>query len=593
MNSKSMTDKLQAIRQEMAAANLDAFLVPREDEYLGEYVPARNERLAWVSGFAGSAGMVIVLKNKAAIFVDGRYTLQARQQVPTDHFEHHHLIEQPPIDWLSQQLAAGSTVGIDSRMHSHAWFEATQGKLHTVGIKLQEVATNPIDKHWADRPAHASHQALLLEDTYTGESSLSKRQRVGKAIKDSGADLALIYQLDSIAWLLNIRGSDVPRVPVIMAFATLDTKGEMTLFTDLDKLPKDFPAHVGKGVTVKPDDLLEQALQEIGSKRFKVLADPGMTNAWSILCCRKAGAQMIIGDDPALLPKACKNNIELNGIRNCHLRDGVAVTRYLAWIDREVSEGRLHDEGQLADKLEAFRMEQAGIHDLSFDTISAAGANGALPHYHYQSGKPALLEQNNLYLVDSGGQYADGTTDITRTVVIGEASEEHKRMFTLVLKGHIALAMAVFPKGTSGVQLDALARQFLWQEGCDYDHGTGHGVGAFLSVHEGPQRITKRGPQQELLPGMVISNEPGYYEEGNYGIRCENLVIVMERADGMLHFETISLAPFDLRLVNNDMMNQAELDWLNSYHRQVRDTLAPLMNEEDRIWLEGSTRQVG
>ena len=592
-DAKSPAEKLQLIRQEMAVANLDAYLVPRADEYLGEYVPPQNERLEWISGFSGSAGLALVLKDRAAIFVDGRYTIQVRQQVPEDCFEYHHLIDEPPVDWLCKQLPEGSRVGVDSRMHTLAWYEATQAKLQAGGISLTEVPGNPIDQHWQGRPEPLRQQALLLAEKYTGEPSTSKRQRIGTAIKGSGAEVALISQLDSIAWLLNIRGADVPRLPVLLAFATINTQGEMTLYADPGKLPNDFPGHVGDGVTVRSADQLADALNELGSAKAKVLADPTMTNAWSQLRCREAGAELIAGDDPVLIPKACKNETELNGIRNCHVRDGVAVSRYLAWIEKEVSDGRLHDEGQLADRLEAFRMELADIHDLSFDTISAAGANGALCHYNHLNGKPALLEKNNLYLVDSGGQYSDGTTDITRTVIIGEASAEHRKMFTLVLKGHIALARAVFPKGTSGVQLDALARQFLWQEGRDYDHGTGHGVGAFLSVHEGPQRITKSGPQQELLPGMVISNEPGYYQEGCFGIRCENLVIVREREDKMLYFETITFAPFDLRLVDGRLLTPDEIDWLNGYHQQVREKIAPSLNESDRAWLEASTRQVG
>jgi Xaa-Pro aminopeptidase len=590
--SNSISDRLALVRADMAEQNLDAYIVPRADEYLGEYVPPQNERLQWISGFTGSAGAVIVLKNSAAIFVDGRYTIQVRQQVPADQFEFLHLVEQPPITWLKNQLEAGARVGFDARMHTFDWYNNARKSLEKKQIELIEVAENPIDGHWHDRPVPELALALLLSEEYTGESSLSKRQRIGAAIGEQGADTALISQLDSIAWLLNIRGADVPRLPVLLSFATLSKDGEMTLYTDLRKLTNDFSTHVGDGVTVKQFEELEAALEALGSSAAKVLADPATANAWCQLRCRDAGAELIAGTDPALVPKAQKNSTELQGMKNCHVRDGSAVSRYLAWIEKEVAAGRLYDEGELSDRLESFRRELPDIHDLSFDTISAAGPNGALCHYNHMNGTPARLEMNNLYLVDSGGQYLDGTTDITRTVVIGEPSDEHRRMFTLVLKGHIALSRAVFPKGTTGIQLDILARQFLWQAGLDYDHGTGHGVGAFLSVHEGPQRIGKSGPQTELLPGMVISNEPGYYKEDCYGIRCENLVVVVERDDSMLGFETITFAPFDTRLVDTSLMDNAEIEWLNNYHAQVRQKLSTELEGEDLNWLEQATSAV-
>lgn len=591
-------ERLELVRQEMSKSNLDALIIPRADEYLGEYVPPQNERLAWISGFTGSAGTIVVLNDRAAIFVDGRYTIQVRQQVPEASFEYHHLINEPPVDWLCETLVDNAKVGVDSRMHTLAWFQATQHILNKKHIELVELVAlgaqseNPIDLHWHDRPESSHRPAMLLGSEYTGATSEHKRQLVSETIREADADIALIAQLDSIAWLLNIRGSDVPRLPVLLAFATLDSSGNMIIYTDPRKLPDDFAKHVGKGVTVQNESELADSLQELGRQGSRVMADPVLANAWCQLRCQDAGATLIAATDPVLIPKAQKNAVELKGIRNCHVRDGSAVSRYLAWIEREVSAGNLYDEAQLADKLETFRRELTDIHDLSFDTISAAGANGALCHYNHMNGMPAMLEMNNLYLVDSGGQYSDGTTDVTRTVIIGEPTDEHCKMFTLVLKGHIALARAVFPQGTSGVQLDILARQFLWQEGLDYDHGTGHGVGAFLSVHEGPQRIGKSGPQQELLAGMVVSNEPGYYQEDCFGIRCENLVIVIEREDGWLAFETITFAPFDTRLVDTSIMSQAEIDWLNGYHSQVHDKLSPLLAGADLEWLERFTKPV-
>ena len=588
----SIEQKLTLLRSDMAAHDLEAYIVPRADEYLGEYVPPQNERLHWVSGFTGSAGAVIVLRDAAAIFVDGRYTIQVRQQVPEDSYEFHHFIEEPPINWLADTLAEGTRVGFDSRMITLSQFEVWLKTLGKKNIELVEITENLIDENWQDRPLPEHGQALLLDESFSGESSRSKRQRIGQTIDRAGAEVALISQLDSIAWLLNIRGADVPRLPVLLAFATLGSKGNMVLYTDPRKLPNEFSQHVGEGVTVRTLDDLQDALTALSESGTNILADPLTANAWCQLRCREAGANLIIGADPVLLPKAQKNEVELDGMRDCHVRDGSAVSRYLAWIEREVAAGKLYDEGQLSDQLESFRRELSNIQDLSFDTISATGANGALCHYNHMNGTPALLEMNNLYLVDSGAQYLDGTTDITRTVVIGEPTDEHKKMFTLVLKGHIALASAVFPKGTSGLQLDVLARQFLWAAGVDYDHGTGHGVGAFLSVHEGPQRIAKAGSQQELLPGMVISNEPGYYQEDCYGIRCENLVVVVERVNGMLAFETITFAPFDKRLIDMSLMTAEEILWLNNYHAEVRRKLGDELDGEDLSWLEQATAAV-
>jgi Xaa-Pro aminopeptidase len=588
--SKTIHERLTQVRAEFAVNNIDAYIVPRADEFLGEYVPLQNERLAWVSGFTGSAGMVVVLKTSAAIFVDGRYTIQVRQQVSADHYEFHHLIEDPPMLWLSENLGAGARVGFDSRMHSYSWYEESRQLLTKQEIELVEISQNPIDKHWQDRPEASQSLALLLSETFTGESSASKRQRIGEDIGRLDADVALLTQLDSIAWLLNIRGADVPRLPVLLSFATLDKDGQVVLYTDPRKLTNDFSSHVGDGVSIRNFEELQSALETMGNESLKVLADPLTANAWSQLRCLESGAELVSGTDPVLIPKSQKNQAELTGMKNCHIRDGAALSRFLHWIESEVEAGKLYDEGELSDKLESFRMALPDIQDLSFDTISAAGANGALCHYNHLNGDPAKLTLNNLYLVDSGGQYLDGTTDVTRTVTIGEPSAEHRKMFTLVLKGHIALATATFPKGTGGMQLDVLARQFLWGEGYDYDHGTGHGVGNFLSVHEGPQSIAKTGSKQALLPGMVLSNEPGYYKENCYGIRCENLMVVVQQDNGMLGFETLTFAPFDLRLVDTGLLTANEIEWLNRYHEDVRQKLSSQLTGADLAWLQVATQ---
>ncbi len=590
--SKLIHERLLHVRAEFAADNVDAYIVPRADEFLGEYVPLQNERLAWISGFTGSAGMVVVLKTSAAIFVDGRYTIQVRQQVSSNQYEFHHLIDEPPMKWLSENLAPGSRVGFDSRMHTYAWYEESSKLLAKQEIALIELSPNPIDKHWQDRPEPSQNLALLLSETFTGESSASKRQRIGEAIGNLDADIALLTQLDSIAWLLNIRGTDVPRLPVLLSFATIDKEGKVMLYTDIRKLPNDFSSHVGDGVTIQNFEGLQSALETMGNNGVKVLADPLTANAWCQLRCLEAGAELVSGIDPVLIPKSQKNQAELNGMKNCHIRDGAALSRFLHWIEREVEADRLYDEAELSDKLESFRMALPDIQDLSFDTISAAGANGALCHYNHLNGDPAKLEVNNLYLVDSGGHYLDGTTDVTRTVTIGEPSAEHRKMFTLVLKGHIALATAIFPVGTGGMQLDVLARQFLWGEGFDYDHGTGHGVGNFLSVHEGPQSIAKAGSKQPLLPGMVLSNEPGYYKEDCYGIRCENLMTVVAKDNGMLGFEMLTFAPFDRRLIDTDIMTASETAWLDSYHNDVWEKLSGELSGADLAWLQLATQTV-
>jgi Xaa-Pro aminopeptidase len=589
---------LAAVREHMAALKLDAFIVPRADEYLGEYIPAHNERMRWISGFTGSAGAVIVLRDRAAIFVDGRYTVQVRQQVSKDFYEILHLVETPHVKWLADQLPAGSRVAYDARMHSLTWQQAAVKTLAKKRIELVELEQNLIDLCWDDRPQPEVHPAILLDERYTGKSSIDKRRDIGAAIAEQGAEAALIFAADSVAWLLNIRGRDIPSLPVVLGYALLYGDGRMVFFTDPDKIPDGFDAHVGAGVEVLPES--EAPGRFAGLSGQAVLADPQTANAWCQLSLERAGAEVIAADDPVLLPKACKNAVEVQGMRDAHVRDGVAETRFLAWLDGEVAAGRLHGEAELADKLYSFRAEQALFQETSFDTISAAAGNAAMCHYHHENSPvPATLQMNSVYLVDSGGQYLDGTTDITRTVAIGDPGEEVRRRATLVLKGHIALDQAVFPKGTTGSQLDTLARQFLWQEGLDYDHGTGHGVGAFLSVHEGPQRIAKVGNTVTLHPGMVLSNEPGYYKDDCYGIRCENLVVVRESEasceDGpaMMEFEALTMAPFDTRLVDASLLSDDEIDWLNDYHSEVRDKVGPHLSAEELKWLENATQPIG
>ena len=586
--------RVNAIREWLIQHNIDALLIPHEDEYLGEYVPAHNERLHWLTGFTGSAGAAVVTKDKAAIFVDGRYTVQVTKQVPADLFEYRHLIEEPALDWILNNLVTNASIAIDPRMHSSAWLDMAQSKL-AGKLDLKTLVSNPIDELWHDRPAPVVSDVRLMPTETVGQSSESKRAEVAKLVTQAGADSAVITALDSICWLLNVRGLDVSRLPVLLSHAILHSDASVEYFLDPARLPADFDAHVGSGVTVYHPEALQSRLEAMNGKQ--VLVDPAISNAWFKLVLQNAGASIVAAADPCLLPKAAKNPVEIAGMKACHIRDGVAMSKFLCWLDAEVAAGHLHDEATLSDRLEAFRKEDPTLKDLSFDTISAAGSNAAMCHYNHENqAVPGKLEMNTLYLVDSGGQYLDGTTDITRTIAIGQPSAEMIKQFTLALKGHIGVARARFPKGTRGYQIDTLARQHLWAEGYDYDHGTGHGVGHFLSVHEGPASISKRQIDVPLLEGMVLSNEPGYYRADAFGIRIENLELVVETPTqgdfSVLSFESLTRCPIDKRNINVDMLTRPELAWLNAYHQKVWDEISPLVEGDVKEWLRQATLPV-
>ena len=593
-----LAERLARVRQQISSLELDALIIPRADEYLGEYLPERNERLRWISGFTGSAGVVIVFPDRAVIFVDGRYTVQVRKQVPEQLFEVLHLVDEPHLPWLAGQLEAGARVGCDARMHPYRWYREADKILGGAGIELVSTDENAVDACWNDRPEPRVEPALLLPQSLTGRSSLDKRRAIGAALAEKGADAALVFAADSVAWLLNIRGKDVPCVPVVLGYGLLFADGRAQFFTDPAKIPEGFDVHVGKGVEVLPESEAGAAFEALSG--CSVLADPDTANARCQLDLLAAGVQLIADNDPVILPKACKNAVEIDGMREAHLRDGVAMVRFLRWFDEEVAAGRLHSEAELSDRLYGFRAESEQFRGPSFETISAAAVNAAMCHYnHLNTNEVTRLARDSTYLVDSGGQYLDGTTDITRTLAVGHPSDEIRRRFTLVLKGHIALDKAKFPAGTTGTQLDVLARQFLWNEGLDYDHGTGHGVGVFLSVHEGPQRIAKQWNAHALRPGMVLSNEPGFYKDGCYGIRCENLVVVREHEaetdDGppMMSFEPLTLAPFDQRLLEPSLLTVEEIAWIDRYHARVCRELSPRLQEQDAMWLRQATRPVG
>ena len=588
--------RLANLRAELKRRGLDGFVVPRADEHQGEYVPRSAQRLAWLTGFSGSAGLAIILAERAAIFIDGRYTLAVRDQVDVAAFVPQQIPEQSPEAWIAENLPTDGRLGFDPWLQTVDGHERFARACERAGGTFEPVESNPLDAVWRDRPASPLAPMLPHPVEFAGETSEARRKRIGEIVRGKGADVALLTQPDAIAWLLNVRGGDVPRTPFALGFALLHSDGHVDLFMDRRKIPARTAIWLGNAVTLGAPDELGSALDMLGKVGKKVMIEPATAPYWAATRLRAAGVTPIRDADPVALPKACKNAVELDGVRAAHRRDGAAMSRFLAWLAREAKSGTLR-EIEVSDRLQALRQETGALRDLSFDTISGAGPNGAIVHYRATEATERVLEPGSLYLVDSGGQYRDGTTDITRTVGIGTPTPEMKDRFTRVLKGHIALGTARFPAGTTGSQLDALARYALWQAGLDYDHGTGHGVGAYLSVHEGPHRISKVANNIALQPGMIVSNEPGYYKTGAYGIRIENLVAVKEaKIDGAdrryLEFETLTLAPIDLNCIDLSLMTEAEKAWLNAYHARVRDVVDPKVDAATRAWLEEATRAI-
>ena len=589
----SYADRLAALREQLKSDRLDGFVVPLTDEHMSEYVGSYAQRLAWLTGFQGSAGSAVVLPEEAAIFVDGRYTLQVRSQVSDREWSYQSVPETSVTDWLKDHAREGARIGYDPWLHTRDWVKRAREALASRCAELVAVGENPIDKVWIDKPEASKARLVVQPDEYAGKSSAEKRTEIAEWLESKEADAAVIAPLDSIAWLFNVRGQDVHRTPVALAYGIIHSDGTADLFVADEKVGPDVRQHLGNGVRLHDRHAFEAALGELGGKTVAV--DPERSVAAIFDALDKAGAKILPLRDPTILPKALKNPVEIAGQKAAQERDGVAVARFLRWIDEEAPGGQV-DELIASDKLEALRRESPELRDLSFDSISGAGPNGAIVHYKSSEKTNRKLETGTLYLIDSGGQYVDGTTDITRTVPIGEPTDEMRDRFTRVLKGHIAVATAVFPKGTRGTQLDSFARRPLWQAGLDYAHGTGHGVGSFLAVHEGPQRIapvtsSQSGGDEPLAPGMIISNEPGYYKTGEYGIRIENLVLVVEKEIAgaekeTLGFETLTFAPIDRRLVVKEMLSPAEIDWLNDYHAQVLEKIGPKLEGADRAWLE-------
>ena len=591
---RTQANRIAALRKQMSEQQVDGFIVPRCDAHQGEYVSLNSERLAWLTGFTGSAGMAIVLKQKAAVFVDGRYTLQAQAEVDETLFEICPMADLPATDWAGCALLPDHRLAYDPWLLTPVQVTRFQSAAKKAGAELVPISINLVDQVWSDRPQDPISPIRVQTTPFNGQSSADKRMKIGNGLANKDADAVFLSAPDSIAWLFNIRGADVPFTPFALSFALLKADGTACWFVDQRKLMSDVENHLGNGVTICAPDQLETALEKLGSEKATVYASPSEHPAWVFQKLEKSGAKISVGTDPCQLIKAIKNQIEISGIRNAHLRDGAAVCKFLAWIDQNAPDGSV-SELSASDTLEKFRSQNDLFRGLSFPTIAGAGPNGAIVHYRVSEKTNRLLDQNSLFLVDSGAQYTDGTTDITRTMAIGIPTPEMRQNFTLVLKGHMALAQAKFPKGTTGSQLDILARSHLWNAGLDYDHGTGHGVGAHLSVHEGPQRISKVPSSVALQPGMVISNEPGYYKEGAYGIRIENLICVgsLNKDAGterpMMNFETLTYAPIDKRLVDLEILNENEVSWLNSYHAQVFEKISPQLEGSDLVWLKEAT----
>ena len=588
-------ERLAELRAELARRELTGFVVPRADPHHSEDLPRGAERLAWLTGFSGSAGVAVVLAERAAIFVDGRYTLQVRAQVDGAAFEYRHLIDEPPPDWVTSNLEPGDRLGYDPWLHTPDGLARYRTACKKAGAELVACDDNPLDAVWRDQPPPPIAPVVAHENSFAGAGAADKRARLAEALTEAGAGACVLSTPDSLAWLLNLRGGDVPYSPFPLGFVVADETGRVELFIDRRKLAPELGRHLGNDVSVRDPAELGDALDALAAAGKPVLADPSSTSAWIFDRVTAAGGEMLRAADPCALPKARKNRAELDGSRVAHRRDGASLTRFLRWFAETAPGGEL-TEVDAAGHLDALRAKNEHFRGLSFPTIAGAGPNGAIVHYHASEATNRRIEPGSLFLVDSGGQYLDATTDVTRTIAVGAPSDEQRRHFTAVLKGHIAIATTRFPAGTSGSQLDALARHALWQMGLDYDHGTGHGVGSYLGVHEGPQRISKAPNTVALEPGMIVSNEPGYYKTDAYGIRIENLVCVVEAPDiegaerPMLGFETLTQAPIDRALIDAALLTEAETAWLDEYHAEVREALTPLVDGETAAWLARVTR---
>lgn len=594
-DSTQSASRIASLRAELKRRGLSGFVVPRADEHQSEYAPKNAERLAWLTGFTGSAGNAVILLEKAAIIIDGRYTLQAAQQVDQAVVTPVQLAEMTAEEWISANLPVEGILAYDPWLHTIDSLKRLEAAVAKAGGHLLALETNLIDGIWADRPAAPSAPVHPHPQIYAGEDVVSKLGRIRTALSEAKLDSLVISDPHNLAWAFNLRGGDVSHTPLPIGYAIIPAQGEASIFLDPSKMTNEAGAAIGPFASVEAPEKLLSALDRLGSAKAKVRIDSTSGAAALAQKIEAAGGRTDVGPDPISLMKAVKNPTEIAGSRAAHKRDGVAVARFLFWLSENAPAGTL-TEIDAVDALEAFRAETGCLKDVSFPSISGSGPHAALPHYRVNRESNLRLEPGKIYLIDSGAQYEDGTTDITRTIMVGKPSAEMRDRFTRVLKGHIAIARAVFPKGTSGAQLDMLARQPLWEAGLDFDHGTGHGIGSYLSVHEGPQRLAKTGTVP-LEAGMLLSNEPGYYKEGSFGIRIENLVLVEEREikgaeRPMLGFETLTFAPIDLTLVEPELMTAGEIAWLNAYHAKVRQLIGPELDAKTRAWLEQVTADI-
>jgi Xaa-Pro aminopeptidase len=593
LQTDTLAEHLAALRGEILAAGFEGFLVPMADEYQSEYVPPSARRVAFLTGFTGSAGTVVVLKDKAGFFTDSRYTLQATKQVPSDLFTVFDSAEKSPYAWLEENIGKGAKLGYDPWLHTGEAVERLKKALAKSGAEAVAATQNLVDHIWHDRPSEPAEPVVLHDIAYAGKTSVDKRQALAEELRKRELTAAIITDPASVAWLLNVRGNDVANTPLPLSRAILRDNGAVQWFIDRRKVTEGLQRHVGEEVTLSPPDQFAPVLEQLAKQGKSILLDPAHASSWIVEHLKAFEAKIENGEDICELPKACKNFAELDGMRAAHRRDGAALVRFLAWLDQTWPGGNL-TEMSAEHKLASFRETNNNYRGPSFDTISGFGEHGAIVHYKATHQTDKHLKAGTLYLLDSGGQYLDGTTDVTRTLALGTPTAEMRDRFTRVLKGHIALASIRFPEGTTGAELDVLARQYLWEIGMDYGHGTGHGVGCYLSVHEGPQAISKRS-KVPLKPGMVLSNEPGYYKAGAYGIRIENLQAVVEilgitGSDKKLFgFETLTLVPIDRRAVEVSMLTDAELKWLNAYHLRVRQVLRSMVDESSAVWLEAAT----
>ncbi|PZQ47363.1 MAG: hypothetical protein DI551_03460 [Micavibrio aeruginosavorus] len=585
MTASSLQQKLDDLRAALKKEGVDGFIIPRADEYQGEYVPASADRLRWISGFTGSAGVAVVLTDKAAVLSDGRYTIQLKQQIDASLFETDDSTKVSAGDWISKIAKKGAVIGYDPKLHTPREIKSFEDK----GLTMKALPANPLDAVWKDRPSAPSAKVEAFPLSSAGVSAQDKLDQVAGALKDKKAQAAIIALPDSIAWLLNIRSSDIPHIPVALSYAIAHENGTLDWYIDANRVGAEVQKSFGNRVSIKAPKDLEADFAKLMDKA--VLVDERRTSQWFLTELRKHGAKIIDAKDPTIILKARKNPAEQEAMRNAHVRDGAAVTKFLKWLSENKE---TITELDIEAKLEEFRKAAPEYRDSSFDTIAGFGSNGAIVHYRATKETAKMLEQGSLLLLDSGAQYADGTTDITRTMAIGTPSKEMKERFTLVLKAHIAVARARFPVGTTGAQIDALARAPLWERNLDYAHGTGHGVGCYLSVHEEATSLSPRGAEA-MEAGMIVSNEPGYYKEGAYGIRLENLILAYE--DGvcadtgkkMLAFETLTFVPFDLSCVDFGLLNESEKKWLSDYHKAVFEKLSPYLDAPTKDWLLKTT----